>query len=697
MSNSDPHNVSEIMNAIQRVLEEHDVGQARVVLELFDEADHAISTAAPPQEHVYFHLEGVEGDGPMTSPAPQAPPPRPRSKLATPTFSPRLGGYARQASSAVTGSDNGLLSDDVRELDSTARPTNEGTTNTTTMMFTTGMTGTKVAPVTTTSTKAATPTKAAAPTDAATPTSRVLTPTPPRVPTQTSSTTATSDEHRRYLSQLNVTPDFNTPPRELSAEAVVGKMALDGAVNPATMLPEELFRSLAQQQNRADRIRILKGFVGKSVLLDSKKMREQTAANPPAKQLMGQPEAPKVPDLPKLATTTRTPQLSQNTSTAKPTMPSPPGTKPNLPTLDSRGVPISTRGHVTAAPGGSLPSQNFTETCRDNASRAARLNTGLGQPLVPSSEVSPRSRKDAGIDSKTLPPHPPLQEMLREQQQMELKSKAELLKHKQVMEKARQFLATVGEGRPHTESRLSDQKVDDGPSELQKSRASASPPTTSTRAAAAAPATSSATKKANLPQSSVGHRAATAGCSNNGVAPANGNTHTPLASQVRQRAGNGDSEGRTTALTKTTTCSTPGGLHTPASPVNNSNTTTRTSTTTTKLQSSSPLSTRGCKHSQPTDNDAAAPALTQQTANPVSAYSSIQVVRLTMPPQEEAKQEVVDQLAGSPAGQQHLSSKQRYAALLARQSKVLHDVKESDKEYQKLVERAVEFNKSLQS
>ncbi|KAH9599288.1 hypothetical protein LSM04_003639 [Trypanosoma melophagium] len=72
---------------------------------------------------------------------------------------------------------------------------------------------------------------------------------------------------------------------------------------------------------------------------------------------------------------------------------------------------------------------------------------------------------------------------------------------------------------------------------------------------------------------------------------------------------------------------------------------------------------------------------------------SIKVVKFTLPQGGRAKDEAVTQLSSSPSGAQHVSSKDKFSTLLREQEKMLRANDASEREYQKLLEQAIEYHK----
>ncbi|CBZ33178.1 hypothetical protein, conserved [Leishmania donovani] len=76
--------------------------------------------------------------------------------------------------------------------------------------------------------------------------------------------------------------------------------------------------------------------------------------------------------------------------------------------------------------------------------------------------------------------------------------------------------------------------------------------------------------------------------------------------------------------------------------------------------------------------------------------SGIQVVKFTLPHEEEARQAAVQQLCRSSSGTQHLDTKDRYRALLAEQQNEFTAQEAKAQDYKVLLNRAVEFNRFQQ-
>lgn len=100
---------------------------------------------------------------------------------------------------------------------------------------------------------------------------------------------------------------------------------------------------------------------------------------------------------------------------------------------------------------------------------------------------------------------------------------------------------------------------------------------------------------------------------------------------------------------------------------------------------------------QPTTSPTVPAHVSASTTSSMStpAGSAIQVVRFTMPAEQRAKSEVVAQLSRSSAGQQHISNKDKYSAMLKEQQADFTRTAAAEKEYQELVERAVEVTRQL--
>ncbi|GET87581.1 hypothetical protein, conserved [Leishmania tarentolae] len=76
--------------------------------------------------------------------------------------------------------------------------------------------------------------------------------------------------------------------------------------------------------------------------------------------------------------------------------------------------------------------------------------------------------------------------------------------------------------------------------------------------------------------------------------------------------------------------------------------------------------------------------------------SGIQVVKFTLPQEEEARQAAVQQLCRSSSGTQHVDTKDRYRALLAEQQSEFSAQEAKAQDYKALLSRAVEFNRLYQ-
>ncbi|KAK7195104.1 hypothetical protein NESM_000433800 [Novymonas esmeraldas] len=76
--------------------------------------------------------------------------------------------------------------------------------------------------------------------------------------------------------------------------------------------------------------------------------------------------------------------------------------------------------------------------------------------------------------------------------------------------------------------------------------------------------------------------------------------------------------------------------------------------------------------------------------------SGIQVVKFTLPHEQEARQAAVQQLCRTSAGTQHVDSKDRYRALLAAQQNELTAQEAKAQSYKELLGRAMDFNRQQQ-
>ncbi|KPI85285.1 hypothetical protein ABL78_5652 [Leptomonas seymouri] len=73
--------------------------------------------------------------------------------------------------------------------------------------------------------------------------------------------------------------------------------------------------------------------------------------------------------------------------------------------------------------------------------------------------------------------------------------------------------------------------------------------------------------------------------------------------------------------------------------------------------------------------------------------AGIQVVKFTLPHDEDARQSVVQQLCRSSAGSKHVDSKDRYRAMLASQKEDFNSKDKKEEKYKDLLSRAVEYNR----
>ncbi|KAG5482135.1 hypothetical protein CUR178_05992 [Leishmania enriettii] len=89
---------------------------------------------------------------------------------------------------------------------------------------------------------------------------------------------------------------------------------------------------------------------------------------------------------------------------------------------------------------------------------------------------------------------------------------------------------------------------------------------------------------------------------------------------------------------------------------------------------------------------AASPAAHNTSVTPTCSTSGIQVVKFTLPHDQEARQAAVQQLCRSCAGTQHIDSKERYRALLAAQQEEFTAQEAKTQSYRALLSRAIEFN-----
>ncbi|CCW63973.1 unnamed protein product [Phytomonas sp. EM1] len=80
---------------------------------------------------------------------------------------------------------------------------------------------------------------------------------------------------------------------------------------------------------------------------------------------------------------------------------------------------------------------------------------------------------------------------------------------------------------------------------------------------------------------------------------------------------------------------------------------------------------------------------------PKAGAGGIQVLRFTLPADNQARLDAVEQLRGSAAGEQHISAKDKYRLMMDDQQQILKRNDTSQDEYKRLLDKAIEYNRSL--